>query len=126
MSAFIVEAEVIKAVALRISTPHCGRPDVKVAERVANTLNEQNHASVNYRYNEDYDVETLTISNRELLKLSAVSLASVVSAAACINYQSCDTKDYEDTEAGKLLHTFLRESAHKLAMEAGANNWGTL
>lgn len=69
---------------------------------VAQILWDQNLRSVNYRYNEVGGENIYTISRRDVETAFSLDPVQVIKACHCLAYQSCETPDYDETEAGKI------------------------
>ena len=85
--------------------------------RVANILGAENVRSVNYRYAHNADAqETFTLFTGKQIREHAheVSPVQIVKLCDCLKYQSCETDDYEQTEAYALLMT-IRAKACEIA-----------
>lgn len=132
MSAYVVDPETIKALVVFATQRRYGRsynvdprylktyhPDAEawyyephLAERYAEVLWRQNIRSVLTRYPDDiWDTmpgpsdppAVITITPADELRLSNITALTILKACDCLEYQSCETEDYEQTFAYKLL-----------------------
>jgi len=102
--------------------------DLAVANFYANVLQEENIRSLEARYGEggaeDFTDEDLTkpleIKRIPPTQLNAVQLFKLCD---CLEYQSCETSDYEDSLAFKILTKIRREIIHTLDGYEDAS-WG--
>jgi len=83
-------------------------------KRVANVLYAENVRSVNARYDDassahGFDYKAAGI---EPLRMTPVQ---VIKACHCLSYQSCETSDWEDTEAYAILRGVEGEAVRSLA-----------
>ncbi len=114
MSAFIVTDMTIKAIVVNyINMGLQGEyPDpLQTANYLSDVLTDQNYASVCARYPgraEEYfgGYERVVITEddlkfRRVPKMGAVELLKLVQ---CLDYQSCETKNYENSRAYKLMN----------------------
>lgn len=96
MSAFIVEKRQIDYI---LSAYSIGDYDYNedIYSKMGQILTDQNYASVNYRYEKDTKAPTY--------KFNFIEKGDTKQALAfcyCLNYQSCETPDYHNSE-GKIL-----------------------
>lgn len=91
---------------------YAGDGEPSLAEQYAEVLYRQNIRSVLTRYpNDTWDTmpgpinppATITITPADELRLSNVKAVTILKACDCLEYQSCETEDYEQTFAYKLL-----------------------
>lgn len=119
MSAFIVSNTQINALVRFASTnnvsfyygPTSQRWNVSGNEdATAQLLLDENVRSVNFRYGETTEAE------RIVYQIDAPDLTpvQVIKAAQCLEYQSCETSDWEQTMAKKLLTTIIDWAVTKL------------
>lgn len=118
MSAFVVskahiDALVSTAQAWRTPMPesHSSRMHSYVTgTELGQLLWDQNYASVNYRYSDESPAElyTPTAKRRILTPVQALK------AIQCYNYQSCETPDYEKSEAYRFVEAFKSEAISRL------------
>ena len=64
------------------------------SQEIGQILLNENFRSVNCRYDEDYPPDTYAYC-----PIRAYSAAEILKACACYEYQSCETDDWEETEA---------------------------
>lgn len=116
MSAYIVSDEEINALA----TAYYLTVDKRITEQeVAGILLAENFRSVNYRYREDeeppairFRVTGLNISPVQILKM-----------CSHFDYQACETSDYRETRAAKIVDE-IRYAAIERLPGYGAASWG--
>jgi hypothetical protein len=113
MSAFIVSEEHIQSIVRGISQQdhfsyyHKGRISVNTdleLNRIGQLLVNQNFKSVNVRYNSNQKPEQFMIKHFGK-KRSAIQL---IKACDCLEYQSCETDDYYQSEAYRIIDTARR------------------
>lgn len=76
--------------------------NVKSAARIASILYAENVRSVNTRYRESEPMHGFAF--KPVMRLAArLSLVQVIKSCHCLDYQSCETDDWEDTEACAVL-----------------------
>lgn len=86
-----------------------------IATRYAAILLAENVRSVRYRYADDVgDYDEILISKNEVLMPKAISPVAILKLCACLNYQSCETEDWETTNAYKLLQHIKDEAIRAL------------
>lgn len=96
MSAFIVTDRTINALATAyLLTVSRSTP----SQSIAQTLLNENYRSVNFRYNEN-DAAPSIEYRTEGLDLSAVEVLALCSG---YEYQACETNDWVDSEACKMI-----------------------
>lgn len=101
-------------------------PEARSAGVIAQILAAENARSVDYRYDETSNTEGLTQFTNELVdQLARGKVPHVQIIALChyVRYQSCETPDYEDTPACKILME-IRETAISKTCEAAKTTWG--
>lgn len=87
-----------------------GAGDFNKAQAVAEMLYGENLRSVSHRYSSDKSSATLpgshdaTFTLRDFCRAWDCDPVQVLKTIACLNYQSCETPDWEQTEA----YAFLR------------------
>lgn len=84
------------------------------AELVATKLYSQNVRSVNERYNEE-TVETYQFTYDTRAKNRPVG--NIIGALDCLEYQSCETDDWEQTDAHQIICDMRKNLLKKLAGE---------
>jgi hypothetical protein len=117
MSAYVVEtahidALVTYAVANQISyTSSVGRTTISLlnADEIGQKLLDENVRSVNYRYRETDAAERYTF--KHVMPLPAVN---IIKACHCLDYQSCETPDWQETEAFAILQAIKEAATYKL------------
>lgn len=93
---------------------------------LAGILHAENVRSVNFRYRENNEPESIAIDWRKVNAKRnrlystggrrAVARAALM-AISCLDYQSCETPDWPDTDAAKLLGRIAVAVAHDAAEE---------
>jgi len=117
MSAYICNDPTILLVALWC----CKGPEDPELPRTVKVLVEQNYASVNYRYDEDVEPHEIDLDPQVLEILHAVSPERAWGAIACYDYQSCETPDWPQTEAQRLVQEALTDVEG--ASKGGRKGW---
>ncbi len=103
MSAFIVEDDLIDLLAT-YAAEH--RMSVGEPQSVGTVLVAQNWRSVNYRYRENDEPESYTFHTYA----GPMEPIAVIKACDCYDYQACETDDYQDTDAAKIVR-LIRDRA---------------
>jgi len=121
MSAYVCSKAHFKALAIFAVRKSCGSlfvdpryvdgaKDVEgtdlnvIATRYAAILLAENVRSVRERYADDIgDYDEIEISKSEVLMPKALSPVTILKLCNCLAYQSCETDDWETTNAHKLL-----------------------
>lgn len=108
MSAFILNEYHLSILgrAASAAAAHSGRQartgyDVVTCKTHAQTLYAENVRSVQYRYSERGAVEPMAFDSRALH--GTLNPMQVIKACHCYEYQTCETPDYERSEAAKLI-----------------------
>jgi hypothetical protein len=82
------------------------------AQRIASVLFAENVRSVNTRYNEHTDPAGFKYKN--VPYIFDVSPVQIIKACHCLSYQSCETSDWEETEAFAILAAIERAAVRDL------------
>lgn len=124
MSAFVVTEEHIKELAAFWATAdHWTRKNEDDATKVARVLLAENLRSVRYRYPGDDELpgpietpeaDTLSMRLRDIANRKVRNPVWILKMADCLEYQSCETPDWKDTEAKALLDSIRRLAIAKL------------
>lgn len=132
MSAYIVDEDHINIIVSYMTSPVTGEgmwteleagynyltPDN--AAEIAKVLYKENVRSVNNRYNDntpdDYEFNYIPGTS------SQYRPTQISGAIDCLEYQSCETDDYHETRAYKLLGQMRKHLLKKIAAEAGDEN----
>ena len=119
MSAFIVSNTQINALVRFASTnnvsfyygPTSQRWNVSGNEdATAQLLLDENVRSVNFRYGETTEAEFISYQ----IDAPDLTPVQVIKAAQCLEYQSCETSDWEQTMAKKLIDAIIAQAIVKL------------
>jgi hypothetical protein len=115
MSAYIVSDNHINAIVKFASQHSSGGfgvvPQVAGNEQaIAELLLAENTRSINYRYRESTPVEPIVFS----LDAPTLSPIQVLKACDCLDYQSCETDDWESTTACKLISAIKSDAVRRL------------
>lgn len=88
----------------------------QTAQQEANLLMAENVRSVQFRYKHHKDVSQAPYKGKVKLKFDAepVSVLQALKFIDCLAYQSCETDDWESTEAYKLLCKYREKLINKL------------
>lgn len=90
------------------------KPAELIATRYAAILLAENVRSVRSRYADDLgDYEEIQISASEVLRPAALSPVAILKLCNSLAYQSCETEDWETTNAYKLLQQ-IKDSAIRI------------
>ncbi len=131
MSAYLVEYETIQKIvqfgsrAQYHATPTYyfnGRANYmgySEADKIGSILWAENNRSVNHRYTESN--ETPGYQHQPLMRPSTP--VEIIKACNCLNYQSCETADWDQTEAHAILDA-IRERAIRELPGYDEAEWG--
>lgn len=100
MSAWIVSKNHIDVLVDAIKKLGLSR---KSHNEIGELLWKENHRSVNFRYHE----HTVTPEYEFKSVPRLVPLTETIKQVHCYDYQTCETDDYRETEAGKLMSRLL-------------------
>jgi hypothetical protein len=109
VSPYHVNALVTWAMHHKVAYEH-GGVVIHVSPATAKILMDENVRSVNYRYSETNDNTYTFQVEPAALKLTPVE---IVKSCSCLDYQSCETEDYDTTEA-KVINTAIQIAALRL------------
>lgn len=118
MSAFIVSDKHINTLVTfagrRNIVAYHGNPTKSIAtsgneQAAAELLLAENTRSVNHRYKEDTPVTPIAFEF-----VNGVDAVGILKACNCLEYQSCETEDYETTAACALLKVIRETAIHEL------------
>lgn len=121
-------------VALLIGAPNLATSlnDQDYADLIANVLYKENIRSVQARYpNDSWDElpgpcekpEFIRVRQYQYADLSSYSAVQILKACDCLEYQSCETDDYYETPAYKLLD-MIRGAAIQALPGYDEASWG--
>ena len=79
-------------------------------DATAQMLLDENVRSVNFRYKESTEPESIKFQNTAPM----LTPMGVLKAIHCLEYQSCETDEWERTKAARLLATIEREAIYRL------------
>jgi len=82
-----------------------------VATFYATLLQSENVRSVNHRYNESDAAEPITVPHRAKILVNAIDILKMCD---CLEYQSCETADWEQSAAFELLELIRRAAIRAL------------
>ena len=101
-----------------------GKYEEVIATRYAAILLAENVRSVRARYADDIgDYEEIEISKSEVLMPKAFTPVTILKLCNCLAYQSCETEDWETTNAYKLLQQ-IKDAAIRLLPGYEQAPWG--
>jgi hypothetical protein len=136
MSAFVVPRSHVAAIVKWARSAHVlgwnaftsyGPSDTALSStRAADILMRENVRSVSYRYPEDTargdlpgsigELADATFTHAEILAARVLTPSEVLHAVACLDYQSCETPDWQETTA----HALLRRIELAAELEGGS------
>lgn len=102
MSAFVVSDLHTHAIAQMILDADLAPWHLEDGQLLAELLRAENTRSVNYRYDEDDEPLPVVF-----VRTPELSLLDQLGVLECYVYQSCETPDYEETVAGKLVREMI-------------------
>lgn len=114
MSAYVVNDNTINTILGFADEYDLNAFDVKTKDDLGQILLDENYRSVNYRYGEDATPETYAYSRYTVKTLEALQYLS------CLEYQSCETPDWETTQAFRLCARLRKNMVGRLLLELGA------
>lgn len=134
MSAYVCSKAHIKALAIFAESKiepwyvdgakDLSRDSSEVATRYAAILLAENVRSIRARYADDVgDYEEIQISNSEVLMPKALGAVTILKLCNCLAYQSCETDDWETTNAYKLLQQ-IKDAAIRVLPGYEDAPWG--
>ena len=118
MSAYILNDENLDAI-LTACQLHNLYSHGKDLSAIGQALKDQNFRSVNCRYNENETPSPYQFKG--LTKL--YSIVQLLKICDCYEYQSCETKDYQETDACKIIN-YIRKNLIKLIPGYDGAKWG--
>jgi len=123
VSAFVVSKatiDVIVAAMVRLDVIEFDQ-----ADQTGQMLWNENYASVNYRYSDDFAAPPYVFPPMSIPKAHE-DPALVLKQAHCLNYQSCEHKEWESSRAKALLVELECSLARELAQKLGYDKhpWG--
>lgn len=116
MSAFVVSEDHIKAIVAFYANGRYFTAISKEEEatRMANILMEQNVRSVNRRYEENQPAERIEITTRDITCKLINDPVAILKLVQSLEYQSCETDDWRETEAKSILDTIQSDAISRL------------
>ena len=86
----------------------------ETADEVGRMLWKQNYESVNYRYDEEPTVEAKQPYTYEPVPEDEMDILDAIKLTLSYEYQSCETPDWEYTEAYRFAESLIRELIHRI------------
>lgn len=121
MSAFIVEDDHIDFLVSYATGGGPYRASSESPQKLGQMLVDQNWRSVNFRYRENDPAPTY----RYVPFTAPIRPVDVIKACDCYDYQACETEDYEETAAARLIKA-IRSKAIRAALPAlESAKWGS-
>ena len=121
MSAFIVEDDLID---LLVTYATGGSPAVRLYDTDPQKLGEllvaENYRSVNFRYRE----QDAPHPYRWAFYSGIIDPVQVIKSCNCYDYQACETDDYRDTEAARLVEAIRSKAIRAALPKLEAAKWG--
>ena len=101
----------------------------KLATHFANALMAENYKSVSYRYSDVADSENekfppITVTLCEVLRTDQIPAINILTAVECLEYQSCECPNWDDTYAKRICDAIRSLAIRRLPGKSTAN-WGT-
>lgn len=81
------------------------------AQQAGQILLDENYRSVNHRYDSFDKAERFKFVRKHFLNMSKVQ---IIKHCDCLNYQSCETDDWKDTFAFKIIKAIRERAIHSL------------
>ena len=85
-------------------------------EAMGEILFNENIRSVNYRYGDEIENNTYQF---ERVNVSEFTARGIIKLVKCLDYQSCECPDYEQTKAFKALRSLVWNLSSELPEEEG-------
>ena len=138
MSAFIVDPSLINGILTFVSSD---RDEVKVykdetelsfksekdLQQMAQILMDENYRSVNFRYRSQDKPVAIEFKSKYTLKNGGrITSLEVLKACDCFDYQACETDDYTNTLAWKIIDTIRGNAIRRLSGYDKIDCWGDL
>jgi len=106
----------------------CGMPAQspeldELASFIATILYRENERSLAARYGDEVSDEVLTVTLGEVFQIERADLAAIAKSAQCYRYQACETDDYDESMAERVIIQIEREVIRNLPGFEDAN-WG--
>ena len=96
-----------------------GERKIPTVDEIGQILWDENYRSVNYRYNEDNKAPIfVSMSNTR-----SYDPAQIFKAINSLEYQSCETDDWDQTEAAAILDAIRRKACHFIIDQHGSVAW---
>lgn len=119
MSAYVVNDNTINAILGFADEYDMKAMDVANRGELGQILLAENYRSVNHRYSEELEAETYTYSRYTVKTFEALQYLS------CLEYQSCETPDWERTQAFRLCARLRANMVRRLLEELAVPRvWG--
>ena len=80
------------------------------ASETGQILWDENQRSVNYRYNEQDEPEAYQFAHFA----RSLKPVEIIKAVHCLDYQSCETDDWESTMSWRICQTIISHACHRL------------
>lgn len=110
MSAFIVSDDHIDFLVTYAIGGGPSRVSGEQPQKLGQMLLEQNYRSVNWRYNDNAAVPTYVFRPFT----GPMTPVGILKACQCYDYQSCETEDYEKTDAARLVDAIRSKAIRSL------------
>lgn len=94
-----------------------------LASFIATVLLRENERSLAAQYGDEMRGAKLTVTLGEVLRMERAELAAIAKAAACYEYQACESSDYDSTLAARIVAAIRARILTKLPGYEAAN-WG--
>ena len=91
--------------------------------KMGQILAKQNHRSVTYRYQDNPDIVAAFVPFRSDPTVPTLSPVAVLKACHCYRYQSCETPDYDETEAAAICNYIETRAMRNLPGYDDAKSW---
>ena len=111
--------QIARGDALRRSYYYKGESYNILTDETGQALLDQNIASVNYRYNDNIEPESFRYDPFQ----RSYTVVEILKACKSYIYQSCETPDWEKTQAFVIVNVLIDECIDRLPGYDEANTW---
>jgi len=93
---------------------HKDKSESEIKRLIAKIFIEENIKSVNYRYSNDYQGLSIKDFDLRFSSMLRVDALSAIKLLHCLDYQSCEHREYDDSLAKKLNDSFCNSLIRSL------------
>lgn len=100
--------------AVQTATTHARKLTEETADEVGRMLWKQNYESVHFRYDEEPVVEAMQPYTYEPVPREEIDILDAIKLTRSYEYQSCETPDWEHTEAYRFAEALIRRLVYEI------------